>query len=243
MISEAIKREEYKYYIHDLDANIAAEIFQKILELDKNASPITRQYTVSSLYFDTLDSQDLNEKLDGILKRKKYRMRIYNNDLKTIKLETKNRIGTFISKDSERISTKLANNIINNCFDENENENENCRNILLNLKKNGYRSRVIVEYDREAYYLPFGNIRITLDKNLRTYSSYKNLLNLENKPNSPVFLDNNQILEIKFGEPLPHFIKSILSNFSLYRCSISKYVLSQRYNDSSSQRDHLISPY
>jgi hypothetical protein len=236
MINQTIKREEFKYYIHDLDAKIVSETLQKILMLDKNANPITREYTVSSLYFDTFDSQDLNEKLDGILERKKYRMRIYNNNLDTIKFETKKRVGTFISKDSERLSLKSAERIIANCFDKESKISVNFASVLSSLNLKAYRSRVIVEYDREAYYLP-------LDKNLRTYNTHKDLLFLDDKPTVPVFLDNNQILEIKFENSLPNFIKNILSNFSLYRCSISKYVLAQRYTDSSARRDHLINPY
>ena len=171
------------------------------MKLDEHADLKTKEYTVTSLYFETPNDDDLNEKLDGILRRKKHRVRIYNNDPTTVKLETKKRIGTFVSKDSAIISVETANSIINNNYSSVKSESKFCNNIVTNLKAHGYRSRVVVEYDREAYYLPFGNIRITLDKNLRTYNTYTDIFNLKNSPSVPVFLDNDQILEIKFSEP------------------------------------------
>jgi len=241
-----VRREEYKYYINHADTFLLREVLRKIMQLDTNANPITKEYTVSSLYFDTVESHDLNDKLDGILKRKKHRVRIYNNNITTIKLETKKREGTVISKDSVNISTEIANHLINNNYGNLRSitgASAQYENILANLKSQGYRSRVIVEYDREAYYLPYGNIRITLDKNLRTYNACTDLLNLEKHPKSPIFLNNDQVLEIKFSEPLPPFLKNVLSSFFLVRCSISKYVLSQRYTDYSARRDFLINPF
>ena len=35
-----------------------------------------------------------------------------------------------------------------------------------------YKPKVIVEYEREAYFLPYNNIRITFDKNLNTYNNF-----------------------------------------------------------------------
>ena len=65
-----------------------------------------------------------------------------------------------------------------------------------------YKPRVIVEYERQAYYLPYGNIRITFDKNLRTFNNHTNLFELNNAAMSPIFLNNNQVLEVKSGEEL-----------------------------------------
>ncbi|MBN4080085.1 NAD-dependent epimerase/dehydratase family protein [Beggiatoa alba] len=90
----------------------------------------------------------------------------------------------------------------------------------------------VVNVDKFTY---TGNLEslTSIDKNLRTYNAYTDLLNLEKHPNSPIFLNNDQILEVKFSEPLPPFLNNVLSSFSLIRCSISKYVLSQRYTDYS----------
>ena len=60
------------------------------------------------------------------------------------------------------------------------------------LTSRGYRPKLIVEYDREAYFLPYGNIRITFDLNLRTYNSETDLLNISSTA-IPIFEDNLQV--------------------------------------------------
>ena len=75
------------------------------------------------------------------------------------------------------------------------------KNLLQKLKSEGYKAKNIVEYDREAYYLPYGNIRITLDLNLRTYNSNLNFNRINNSPTS-VLPKNMNILEVKFDIPL-----------------------------------------
>ena len=77
------------------------------------------------------------------------------------------------------------------------------------IKSNGLRAKNIVEYDREAYYLSYGNIRITFDLNLRTYNSNKNFLN-DTKSSTPIFYDKINILEVKYSLPLPEHLKIIL---------------------------------
>ena len=77
------------------------------------------------------------------------------------------------------------------------------------LTSNGYKAAVIVEYDREAFTLPYGNIRITFDKNLRTYNSSKDLFELKKSSYTPVYLDGVQILEVKFSVPLPEPISTV----------------------------------
>lgn len=237
-----VRREEYKYYINNADIYTLKHLISRVMSIDAYADPIKNHYTVTSLYFDTCFDNDLDEKLDGLLEREKIRLRIYNSEHSTIKLEVKKRNGTVISKDSFSISKNTAINLINNNFDLID-EDGGINSILVKLKLKGYQPRVVVEYDREAYFLPYGNIRVTFDKNPRTYNTNCDLFDLKNTASTPIFLDNSQILEVKFSMPLPENIKNILSLVPLIRCSISKYVLSQRYSDHSQWRDHLISPF
>ena len=238
-----INREEYKYFINNADVLLLGKNLTKILNKDSNSDIVSKHYTISSLYFDTPDSKDLNEKLDGILNRKKYRIRLYNKDLKTIKLELKKKVGTFITKESVFLSRYDAKNLILGEYDKIKNSNDVAKIILINMQALGYKPRVIVEYDRQAYYHPHGNIRITLDKNLRTFNSNIDILNLKNSLSTPVFFHNDQILEIKFSKSLPSFLSILLSNFQLKRCAISKYTIAQRFIDASKRRDHLIAPF
>ena len=65
----------------------------------------TGQYMIRSLYFDDLADTCLNEKLDGIMNRDKYRIRYYNKDPDSlINLEKKSKRGDICIKSSELLS-------------------------------------------------------------------------------------------------------------------------------------------
>jgi len=211
-----------------------------LMQLDEYADAITKEYKVTSLYFETPDDDDLDEKLDGILIREKHRIRLYNNNHSTIKLETKKRNGTVISKDTAQISIDNAMNIGNGNYNHSDLDNELAKLIAVKLKSKAYKPRVIVEYDRQAYYLPYGNIRITFDKNLKTYNTHTNLFELSDVSKSSVFLDNSQILEVKFGVELPSYLTDILKTVTSTRSSISKYVLCQRYVNFDPSKDFIV---
>ena len=61
-----------------------------------------------------------------------------------------------------------------------------------------YKAKVIVEYEREAYFLPYNNIRITFDKNLNTYNNF-DFNNIEKGTCSPVINERMITLEVKFS--------------------------------------------
>ena len=69
-----VKRSELKYNINNTNISILRNILKKLLRLDYNNQKNKRDYEVTSLYFDTFDNINLDEKLAGILKRKKFRL-------------------------------------------------------------------------------------------------------------------------------------------------------------------------
>lgn len=97
--------------------------------------------------------------------------------------------------------------------------------ILFNLaiKERGLRPRVIVEYDRKAYVFESGNVRITLDRNLRCSRQVDRFGRKE------IIFDNikeaNNILEVKYDEFLPGFIAQLLETSHMNQSSYSKYRL------------------
>lgn len=238
-----VKRQEHKYFIGRRDIDALRPLLEVLMTPDPFMDNFKKQYTITSLYFDTVNDKDLDEKLDGLLERSKYRIRIYNHDTSVIKLERKSKKGYFIEKDSVLLSADCARKIISGDFDLEELTDSTINELLLQMKINGYKPRVIVEYDREAYMLPFGDIRVTFDKDLRTYNNYVNLFALGDMPMSPVFHEDFEIMEIKYRTTIPQHVMSILESANLTRSSISKYVHCQRYIDYSQWRDHLISSY
>ena len=237
-------RQELKYFINVNNIINLRRLLPNILDSDSYTDGKTNDYKVRSLYFDTIYNKDLDEKLDGISLREKVRLRVYNDE-SIIKLEFKKRELTSIDKRTFIISKKVADKIISNDYNvlsKKSNYYSKLLKPLIKLKSIGYRPRVIVEYDREAYTLPFGNTRITIDKNLRTYSNETDLFNIK-FPSAPVLDDNLQILEVKFTNYLPKTVKYILNSIQAIPHSISKYVLCQRYINYKPWTDKLLVPF
>ena len=157
-------------------------------------------------------------------------------------MSQKKKIENVIEKKSEIININAAQDLIKGNFDVLKCKTEFLKRSYITLKSRGFRAKNISEYDREAYYLPYGNIRITFDLNLRTYNSDTNFFELKNKP-TPIFFDKINILEIKFSSPLPDHLKYLLSKIVAKRCAISKYVLGQKYINFSPWQDKISEPF
>ena len=82
------------------------------LKLDHNANS-DNDYLISSLYFDDIYDTALYDKNFGVLKRKKYRIRVYNRNDKVIKLELKSKFGQYINKESTGLTREEYNKILN----------------------------------------------------------------------------------------------------------------------------------
>ena len=87
--SDGLARQELKYYVNSSGVAILRQSLKQVMKLDNHLTQKHKSYTVSSLYFDTPFSEDLNDKLSGLSVRKKYRLRIYNQTTDVIKFETK----------------------------------------------------------------------------------------------------------------------------------------------------------
>ena len=235
-----VKRQELKYYVNSIEAERMRSLFNATLLKDEYSSN-NNEYTVSSLYFDNFDNKNLDEKLDGILSRKKYRIRIYNKDLSVIKLENKIKENNTISKISTVISKEDSINLCNCNFNNFKNNDDVFLKMINYLNIFKHRPKVIVEYQREAFYLPYNNIRITFDKHLSTYNNFTDINNIKKGISFTVINEDMITLEVKFNNELPIHIKNLLSIIPASRASIGKYVLGQRFMNYNDWRDPLTS--
>jgi hypothetical protein len=231
-------RREIKFYISSADIVVLRQSLQEVMQYDSHADYATRHYTVSSIYFDTPYDTDLEEKLSGLLNRKKYRIRIYNHQDDYIILETKLKENTVINKEREVISRAVARKLLAGDYHGFlYNSSPYLSKTAATLLCKSYYPKVIVEYEREAYTLPFWNIRITFDTNLRTYNSETNLLRPKTA-SIPVFSGSREIMEVKYDFALPIIIKKVLSRISSEYCAISKYALCRRFIKQASWEDN-----
>ncbi|MCK4261057.1 MAG: polyphosphate polymerase domain-containing protein [Halanaerobiales bacterium] len=227
-------RHEYKYLIHHGAYLQLREILKKVMKIDSNALN-NEGYHVRSLYFDDIYDTALKEKALGHANRRKFRIRIYNYSNQIIKLEEKVKHYDFIQKNSCNIARVEYDQIFDGdvafLYKKSTNDSSDNRvkeNYYLEIRNKGLQPKVIVDYYREAYILPYNQIRITFDKNLSLAKPQKNIFN-RNLHSYNVGEEYAIILEVKYNNFLPGFLRKILEMYCSNRMAVSKYVLCREY--------------
>ena len=224
-------RHELKYFIGRAQYLVLRSSLLGVLKVDPNAAKRGGEYSIRSLYFDTVFDSAYYDKLNGVKDRDKYRMRIYNGSQTDIYMECKTKVESCISKRSVKIPRSLADQLI--AADPSGLEytsNGLLRDIFREMRVNLLHPAVIVDYDREAYLHPAEEVRITFDKNLRTGLNSVDLFNVE-IPTIPVMDDELIILEVKYNRALPRYIADMISFCcpEIVQTAISKYTMCRRY--------------
>lgn len=220
-MAEAKLRNEYKYRISLASASLLRFRLRALLKADAHARA-DGGYQVRSLYFDDCDFSAYFDKLSGVKERTKYRVRFYNRDDGYIVFEKKSKRGERMQKESVRISRDQAERMCARealCLD--ENAPSLLREYALLASAGGLRPAALVDYDRFAYTMPLGNVRVTLDLGLRTAPLAGGLF--ENRPAFPVMEENEGILEVKFDALLPTQVALLVQDIPKERLAISKY--------------------
>jgi hypothetical protein len=231
-----VTRVENKYLVDKKYFFLVEECLRSLMIEDR------KKYTVSSLYFDSIDDADLKQKLDGILLREKYRIRIYDYQEDIIKFEVKRKNNNTISKDSIIITRNEAELLMSGEYSILM-EREGFEYLADFMPNNVYRPKTIVTYDRTAFFLPFNNIRITLDVDLRTSGFDLNLFSVSELKNVLAIKSEYFILEVKFQDDLPDFIARVIEPFASTRSSLSKYAVSRNDNSTEIQDDDPVFVY
>ena len=96
----------------------------------------------------------------------------------------------------------------------------------LAIKETDLRPKVIVTYERKAFVYDWGNVRITLDRNVR---GSNDILHFGKKELAYDFVrECDAVLEVKYDEFLPDTIKQILNEVHLTKTAFSKYYYARR---------------
>lgn len=194
-----------------------------VLQADDNENT-DEGYRVSSLYFDTLTDNCLTAAREGDNRRRKYRIRIYNDSLAVIKLEVKEKKDSLIRKLSRQITeSEMRDLMCGRCTTDTASMNDPAFLFRLAVRTKALRPRVIVAYERKAYLYGSGNVRITLDRNVRASHRTERFgspgLSYDPLPGQ------DAVLEVKYDEFLPGFIKQLLELNTLQQTAFSKYQL------------------
>ncbi len=251
-------RHEEKYVIGPHIEAVLRTRLKRLLRPDPNAGP-SGDYLIRSLYFDDVEDSALYDKISGVGRRQKIRLRTYGVSDRiasdrsladrsladrsladrsladrsladrtapdpVIMLEKKIKSGSGVEKERLRVSRAIYEAMRTG----NAKALREVKDPLLDetawlLHNRLLRPKVVVIYVREAYVFPAGNVRITLDKGLR--SGLSNLDLFRSAPSAPAPVDGMTILEVKYDEFLPRPVQDILQTGSLTRQAVSKYAL------------------
>lgn len=218
-------RHEFKHIINRHDDLIVSGRLKKIFRHDENAGS-HGVYRVSSLYFDTPHDRALREKLDGVNRREKFRIRFYNDDHSFIKLEKKSKINGLCLKESARITKQETERIIAGDTDFLLSGGKLYRELYSKMRSQLLAPKTIVVYDREAFIYEPGNVRITLDRNVRS-----GMRSLDFFGDIPLvdMSEGMTVLEVKYDEFLPDIAAMAVSLEGRRASAYSKYAVSRMY--------------
>lgn len=197
-----------------------------VMRPDDNA--VDGRYFVRSLYFDTPSDTALREKLDGVSRREKFRIRLYNHDISFIRLEKKSKLAGLGNKQSTALTPQQAQKIVDGDLDWMRScEDELVRELYSKMHTQQLRPKTIVDYTREPFVYPPGNVRVTLDYNIRTGLGCTDFLN----PDCPTIPagDSPVILEVKWDAFLPDMIRSAIQLEGRRVSAFSKYAQCRIY--------------
>lgn len=219
-------RYEYKFYVHRHKIPLLRNIILTKLKLDDNVDTAKKHYTVRSIYLDSLDLKYYYEKIGGLKHRKKIRLRGYDyNPNSTVFFEVKRKFEEPGMKNRYSINYYEAIRMIKERAISKDSVDLN--KFFFQVISYNLRPMVNVIYDREPYieiHKTQNNLRITFDKNLRSiaYPKIDELFIDENI--KPAMIDYF-ILEVKFNDFLPSWVRNMSESLSLQRESASKYVI------------------
>lgn len=215
------KRKETKYFVNYGQYMLLKSLLESVFDKDKFSNN-DGYYFVRSVYFDTLQGKDFNEKEVGISHRRKIRFRYYNESPNTIKLEVKEKINKHTIKESIHLSKEEAIEVFQGDY--------TClidkySRLYEHLTTYAYKPSTIVDYEREAYINDAFNLRINFDMNIRGTKLTEGYFEA-NLPTFPLIDPVFYVLEVKHDGHVPDFIQDILSSVDLTNVTYSKYYYS-----------------
>ncbi|MCL2079156.1 MAG: polyphosphate polymerase domain-containing protein [Oscillospiraceae bacterium] len=213
-------RHELKFNINDSDCAQLRARLQGVAKPDEHA--IEGGYKIRSLYFDNYTDKAVIEKLSGLSRREKFRLRYYNGDTTFIRLERKSKANRLAYKESALITAEQCEALLMGKYD--------ClrqpgaalmMELYTKIRYQNLRPRNIVEYHREAYVYHAGNVRVTFDSNIRTSNSTAGFLKSEL---TTIPAAGMSVLELKYDGFLPDIIRDVLQIGWRNQTEFSKYV-------------------
>lgn len=218
-------RSEWKYCEDEAGLLAIKERIKAVMEYDPYAGE-NGVYEIHSLYFDDYKDSCARENVAGEGKRFKYRIRYYGDNTNELWLEKKEKWNSYCYKRKCRVSVGEYQQMMSGEVMEVywNTEQALLKEFCIDMVTKRFRPRVIIDYEREAFVELIANVRITFDYNVTASDQIEDFL-LGNYLKVPLLEKKHHVLEVKFDDILPSYLKRILQADVLIQRSFSKYYL------------------
>ena len=220
-----VLRQEKKYAINIADGSVLRCHLEPVMRADAHNGP--QGYGIRSLYFDTPDDQDFQDKIDGLELRRKIRLRTYSPQSDFAMLEMKQKEGPYQRKRSLRLSREDAQRLCQGDYRPLQAYEDPFAAECYGLMHcRCYRPKAVVEYRRQAFVARENHIRITLDSRIVATEAELDLFS-QRLPMYAVMDPFHMVLEVKYNGFLLSYIKDLLNLVERSELSVSKYCLAR----------------
>ncbi len=215
-------RHELKYEITPLEHVVLRQRIKVLMQPDCNAKG-NGVYRINSLYFDNFNDRALRAKVNGTTNREKFRIRYYENDVFYMRLEKKQKCRDLCLKSSAPVQADQVCRLLKGDTAWMPGSDEPLvQELYVKMKERQLRPKTVVMYRREAYVFPWGNVRVTIDRDIRS-GLYSTAFLSPDLPSIPILDPSKMILEVKYDEFLPEVIMDVLQIGSRRSQAFSKY--------------------
>jgi len=232
MEQEKMYRHELKYVCSLAQLKMIEERIKHICRPDVHAGE-DGKYGIRSVYFDDYKNSCFYENENGVDPREKFRIRIYNGSMDRITLECKKKRSGKTLKESMSLTRKQCDMLLTGeGLDEwvPKEEEELLNKLMIQYRAKLLRPVVIVDYERTPFVYDIGNVRITLDCNLKGTTDIDAFCDAQ-VGGRPIMMPGYHILEVKYDELLPDYIYNALQLKNLRQTAFSKYYLCRKFTN------------
>lgn len=227
-------RHEYKFLVSAGDLAVLQNRLDGLVRLDSHVAK-RGSYEIRSVYFDDYRNTCFYQNEAGEDPRAKFRIRIYEANDSRITLEKKSKKNGMTHKESTPLTREQTDLLLGGGQLPIEAGKLAEYPPLLQQFAVLYRTKllrpkVIVNYERVPFVCRDGNVRITFDKNISSSVQFDRFFEKDLRK-YPVLAAGEHVLEVKFDEFLPSYIKKQLELGHLRQTSFSKYYLCRKYKE------------
>ncbi len=222
-------RHEHKYVEPEINLLAAQMRLATFMKKDPHVTD-KGWYGIRSLYFDDHHDRYLQENIDGVDERMKWRIRIYDRNSGHISLERKIRKSDLIRKQTYVIDRAVFDAIMADDVQISDSNPPLLNMFITDMRTGALHPRIIVEYERTPFVCREGNTRVTIDRNIRSSSEIREFLSDKELSSRPVLLSGQNLIEVKYDAFLPDHIAHAIEHGRMRRETFSKYSLARRFS-------------